>query len=62
MKFSIMGAGNLGSALAAGLVRRGHEVVFGARDAAKKGSGTDVKMLSVAAAAQFSNVIVLAVP
>lgn len=62
MKLSIMGAGNVGSALTAGLVRRGHEVVFGARDTAKKGSGTDVRILTVAEAAQFSNIIVLAVP
>jgi 8-hydroxy-5-deazaflavin:NADPH oxidoreductase len=62
MRLSIIGAGNVGCALAAGWVKHGHEVVFGVRDTNKNLQGTSVKAVSVAEAARFADVVVLAVP
>ena len=52
MKIGIIGKGNVGSAIAAGLSRKGHEVKFGHRDPKEP----------VAEAAKWGEVIILAVP
>lgn len=52
MKIAIIGKGNVGSALAAGLGRKGHEIRFGHRD--PKEPAPD--------AARWGEVIILAVP
>jgi len=62
MKISIIGAGNVGSALAAGWVGHGHEVVFDVRDPNKNVPSPNARVVSVAEAARFSGIIVLAVP
>lgn len=60
MKIAIMGAGNVGRALAANWTRGGHEVVFGGRNPAGSVEGTPVK--AIAEAAQGADAIVLATP
>jgi predicted dinucleotide-binding enzyme len=52
MKIGIIGKGNVGTAIAAGLTRKGHEVKFGHRDPKEP----------VAEAAKWGEVIILAVP
>jgi predicted dinucleotide-binding enzyme len=52
MKIGIIGKGNVGTAIAAGLSRKGHEVKFGHRDPKEP----------VAEAAKWGEVIILAVP
>jgi predicted dinucleotide-binding enzyme len=52
MKIGIIGKGNVGTAIAAGLTRKGHEVKFGHRDPNEP----------VAEAARWGEVIILAVP
>lgn len=52
MKIGIIGKGNVGKALGAGLGRSGHQVRFGHRDPKE----------TVAAAASFGDLIILAVP
>lgn len=52
MKIAIIGKGHVGSALAAGLGRKGHEIRFGHRDPEE----------SVPDAARWGEVIILAVP
>ena len=52
MRIGIIGKGNVGSAIAAGLSRKGHEVKFGHRDPKEP----------VAEAAKWGEVIILAVP
>ena len=52
MKIAIIGKGNVGSALASGLSKAGHETKFGHRDPAE----------SVEDAAKWGDVIILAVP
>jgi predicted dinucleotide-binding enzyme len=52
MKIGIIGKGNVGSAIAAGLNRAGHEIKFGHRDPKEP----------VAEAAKWGEVIILAVP
>ncbi len=52
MKISIIGKGNVGTALAKGLSRKGHEIKFGHRDPKEP----------VAEAAQWGEVLILAVP
>src|SRR3989304_2620433 len=52
MRIGIIGKGNVGTAIAAGLSRKGHEVKFGHRD----------PMEPVAEAAKWGEVIILAVP
>ncbi|HWF11522.1 MAG TPA: NADPH-dependent F420 reductase [Bryobacteraceae bacterium] len=55
MKISILGAGNVGNALAGGWKKAGHQVLLGARNPEKN-------EVSVREAAQSANVLVLAVP
>ena len=63
MQISIIGAGNVGGALAAGWTKRGHHIVFGVRDPKKQdGPPAGARVASVREAAQLSDVIVLAVP
>jgi predicted dinucleotide-binding enzyme len=52
MRIGIIGKGHVGTALAAGLSRKGHEIRFGHRDPKEP----------VAAAAKWGEVIILAVP
>lgn len=52
MKIAVIGKGNVGTALATGLSRVGHEIRFGHRDPKE----------SVAGAAKWGEVIILAVP
>ncbi len=67
MKIAILGAGNVGSALARGWRRSGHDIRFGVRDLQKRelvalcehiGATADVP----ASAADWADVVVLAVP
>ena len=62
-RIAIIGAGSVGTALATGLSRAGHEVVIGVRDPrdAKHG-GLPVAATTVHTAATNADVIVLAVP
>jgi 8-hydroxy-5-deazaflavin:NADPH oxidoreductase len=68
MRIGVIGAGSVGGALGRGWAKRGHEVVFGVRD---PGKPEIVKLLedaegaraaSLAAAAAFGEVVVLATP
>jgi predicted dinucleotide-binding enzyme len=52
MKIGIIGKGNVGTAIATGLTRKGHEVKFGHRDPKEP----------VSEAAKWGEVIILAVP
>jgi len=52
MKIGIIGKGNVGTAIAAGLTRKGHEVKFGHRDPKEP----------VSEAAKWGEVLILAVP
>jgi len=61
MKIGIIGAGNVGGALAEGWSRAGHEVVFGVRRPAKADNGA-VPRLAVAEAAAGAEVVVFATP
>ena len=58
MKIGILGAGNVGSALGAAWLRHKHAIMFGSRDpvqgAARSGSAAE--------AAQFGEVVVIALP
>ena len=65
MKIAIIGSGNLGSALARGLKRAGHEVIFGVRNVSDfKGSYSEelkgVKAELVPQAVAWADVLVLA--
>jgi predicted dinucleotide-binding enzyme len=64
MQLGIIGAGNVGNALATGWIRAGHQVTFGIRDPqtvpARGPAGA--RYAGVAAAAQEATVIVLATP
>jgi NADPH-dependent F420 reductase len=67
MKVSIIGTGNMGSSLAAAFAAVGHEIAIGGRDPAKaadlaKKIGRGAIGGTVQAAAQSSDVVVLAVP
>lgn len=68
MNIAILGSGNVGSALAEGLIRAGHEVSFGARD---KTSAKSLKavaqvpkasLLSIAEACHRAEVIIFTTP
>jgi hypothetical protein len=66
MKIAIIGAGNVGRALATSFIRAGHTVVFASRDpehasSAAAATGSDFVKTS-AEAAQAGQVVVLAVP
>lgn len=68
-KIAIIGIGNVGSALAQGLVSKGHEVTFGLRDwdSAKNKAAVakirgQVKVATLPDAARGSDIIILAIP
>ncbi len=67
MIIAIIGSGNVGSALAQGLVRAGHSVTFGVRDAGsvksqKAQASLAVPMLAVADACREAEVIIITTP
>lgn len=69
MNIGIIGSGNVGGALGKLWAAKGHQVVFGARDAADpkvqqvvKAAGGNARAASVREAAAFGEVVVLAVP
>lgn len=64
MNLAIIGAGNVGTALAAGWSGAGHRITFGVRDpqSAPPGGATKATFASVAEAAQTTEVLVLSVP
>lgn len=65
MKIGIIGSGNVAQTLAAGFLKHGHEVTLGSRDTAKLAdfakSNPKVRLGSMAEAAKFGEVVVLAV-
>jgi 8-hydroxy-5-deazaflavin:NADPH oxidoreductase len=65
MKVGIIGSGVVGQTLAAGLLKHGHEVEIGTREAAKlkdwSAKNPGVKIKSSADAAAFGDVVILAV-
>jgi NADPH-dependent F420 reductase len=65
MLIAILGAGNVGSALARGWARAGHQIVLGVRDpagAAQLAREIQAEALNSAAAAASAEVVVLALP
>src|SRR5947199_5232893 len=69
MKIAIVGAGNVGGTLGRGWAQRGHEIIFGVRDAKdariKKvlvSTGMNSSATSIAEAAGTADIIVLSVP
>ncbi len=63
MQLGIIGAGNVGKALAAGWLRAGHSVTFGVREpSAAGGEPAGAAYASVAEAARRCDVLVLATP
>jgi predicted dinucleotide-binding enzyme len=63
MQLGIIGAGNVGNALAAGWIRAGHSVTFGIRNPNTPPAGpTGATYASVAEAARVADVVVLATP
>ena len=69
MKIAIIGAGNVGGALGANWAKKGHDIVFGARDpksektqALLKNIGAKAHAATVAEAAASADVIVLSTP
>jgi 8-hydroxy-5-deazaflavin:NADPH oxidoreductase len=65
MKIAIIGSGNVGSALAQGWAKAGHEIVFGVRDVnefkgKRMGAITNISVNTIANAVKSSDVIVLA--
>ena len=65
METAIIGAGNVGTALAAAWKRAGHSILLGLRDVGKHGDlidRTGARAMSPADAAQGAEVIVLALP
>ena len=63
MQLGIIGAGNVGTALAVGWIRAGHSVTFGIRDPNAPPAGpAGAAYASVAAAARGADVVVLATP
>lgn len=68
MKIAILGSGNVGSALAPGLVRSGHSVCFGVRDAASAKSlkagtlASTVPLRTVPEASADAEVIIVTTP
>lgn len=65
-KFGVLGSGVVGETLADGLLRHGHSVMRGSRDASKlkpwlAGAGINASVGSFAEAAQYAEVVVLAV-
>src|SRR5260370_17464703 len=67
MKIGIIGAGNVGGTLGTGWLRKGHDVIFGARDLADPKLQTLLKQTGAQAgtvqqAAAFGDVVALTVP
>ena len=69
MKIGIIGSGNVGGALGKGWAKKGHSVVFGARDPADaklqsllKQAGPNARAAGVQEAAAFGEVVVFATP
>jgi predicted dinucleotide-binding enzyme len=62
MKIGIIGMGNVGSALGGGWIKAGHEVQFGVRQPEAVAVPAGGKATSVADAAKFAEVVVLAIP
>jgi 8-hydroxy-5-deazaflavin:NADPH oxidoreductase len=63
MNLGIIGAGNLGTALGERLAQAGHAIIYGTGARANRGSTADAAEVgSNAEAAQFADVLVLAVP
>lgn len=60
MKIGIIGTGNVGHALATGLTAAGHDVVLGSRD--PETVAADVEVGTQRAAAEYGDVVVLALP
>src|SRR5262245_44665728 len=63
MQLGIIGAGNVGKALAVGWTRAGHAVMFGVRNPnAAPAEPSSTRYASVAEAAKTAEVVVLATP
>ena len=69
MKIAIIGAGNVGGTLGRGWAQKGHEVIFGVRDAKDEkiksvlvSAGMNARATSVAEAAGAADIVVLSVP
>lgn len=69
MKIAIVGAGNVGSTLGKGWAAKGHDIIFGVRDASDhkvqdvvKAAGARVRATGIKEAASSAEVIVLAIP
>ncbi len=62
MRIAIIGAGNVGTALATGWARAGHAIVYGVIDPAAKAATGAAGVARVGEAAAAAEVIVLAVP
>ncbi len=67
MKIAILGAGNVGAALASAWIRSGHQIVFGARDAASPKTASaaarlGARVAAVPTAAAECDIVVLATP
>jgi len=63
MQLGIVGAGNVGNALASGWIRVGHTITFGVRDPTKPQTGpVGASYASVAEAVRGASVVVLATP
>ncbi len=63
MQLGIIGAGNVGNALAVGWIRAGHSVMFGIRDPGSPPAGpAGANYASVAEASRWADVAILAVP
>jgi predicted dinucleotide-binding enzyme len=61
MKIAVLGTGNVGTALADGLLDAGHDVVLGTRDPAGK-DGFAPKVLPMQEAIEFGEAVIAAVP
>ena len=62
MKIGILGAGNVGSSLAALFAEAGHEVVAGVRDVATSTQPESFSLVTAKEAAEFGELVVIAVP
>lgn len=65
MQIAILGAGNVGSALARGWSRAGHSILLGLRDPARYArllADTGATALPLAKAAALADIVVLALP
>ena len=65
MRIGVFGRGHVGAALGHALARAGHEVRYGVRDPTQEAdptAGEGVRLLSLAAVAEWGEVLVLGVP